>query len=490
MEKLSKEALLALLAEKDILLVKQGTLLAEKDTKISFLEERMLSLEKQLGELSVIVGHYEFLKGQNSQNTSKSPSTDLYKKVTAPRKTGGKRGGQEGHKGNTLKMTATPDEEIIHLPETCGHCGEKLDSATLTVELLDEKRQVIDIIPAVVKVTEHRIGKTSCTCGKTVVGAFPKNVNQPTQYGSQLKSEWVYWNTACNLSIGKIEDLTKKQYGINVNVATIHNTVSACAKLLEPTMELIREEVSKSTTVHFDETGARTAAKNYWVHTASTLRHTFMFGHAKRGHEAMDSEKSVVKDFKGNAVIDCYSSYQKYEFNPCYCGAHLLRELYSAEENGAAWAGEMSRLLLDLKEETAQNDGTVKDIEKAKQAYEKIISSGLSEQEQRAKAENAKERKTALKKSNALIKRMKKKQVGILAFTRSPDIPFTNNLAERDIRCLKTKLKVSTSFRTPEGLNTFATINSFISTLKKQSKDALSHLKAIFDGSFTLDTIR
>jgi transposase len=70
-----------------------------------------------------------------------------------------------------------------------------------------------------------------------------------------------------------------------------------------------------------------------------------------------------------------------------------------------------------------------------------------------------------------------------LAFLHDFQIPFTNNQAEQDIRMIKVKQKVSGSFRTFEGAELFATIRSYISTVRKQGRSIPRDLKAAIAGN-------
>jgi len=79
--------------------------------------------------------------------------------------------------------------------------------------------------------------------------------------------------------------------------------------------------------------------------------------------------------------------------------------------------------------------------------------------------------------------------IGPLAFAKYSFIPFTNNLAERDVRHVKVKQKIAGSFRTKNGADVYARIYSFISTLRKHQlhKEDLNlnifkELVAVFDG--------
>ena len=86
-------------------------------------------------------------------------------------------------------------------------------------------------------------------------------------------------------------------------------------------------------------------------------------------------------------------------------------------------------------------------------------------------------------KAQNLLDRLENHEDWALAFLHDFQIPFTNNQAEQDIRMIKVKQKVSGSFRTFEGAELFATIRSYISTVRKQGWSIFEDLKAAIAGN-------
>jgi hypothetical protein len=106
-----------------------------------------------------------------------------------------KSGGQAGHKGKTLRQTATPDHVISHYPEVCDACGAAL-SAIMAENTV--ARQVVDLpAPPPPEVTEHRVHLCRCgQCDAVTRGVFPEGVVGPVQYGV-LPSCWPGLNKVC-----------------------------------------------------------------------------------------------------------------------------------------------------------------------------------------------------------------------------------------------------------------------------------------------------
>ncbi|WP_246633870.1 DUF6444 domain-containing protein, partial [Pseudonocardia nigra] len=125
--------------------------------------------------------------GMNSRNSSKPPSSDSPFVKPAPRslrrKSGKKPGGQPGHPGSTLALVADPDERRRHEPGPCTGCGANLVDAP---EVGVERRQVFDLPPMTVRVSEHQLVARRCACGITTCGSAPEGVSAPTQYGPRI----------------------------------------------------------------------------------------------------------------------------------------------------------------------------------------------------------------------------------------------------------------------------------------------------------------
>ena len=118
----------------------------------------VLSLESQIKELTERLQALEARLNQNSRNSSRPPSTDFFVKEkpnpkSLRKNSGRKPGGQEGHQGATLEMTNNPDSIIEHSLSCCKECGHTLEN--IEVEAY-ERRQVFDIPPVNLIVTEHQ----------------------------------------------------------------------------------------------------------------------------------------------------------------------------------------------------------------------------------------------------------------------------------------------------------------------------------------------
>jgi len=176
--------------------------------------------------------------------------------------------------------------------------------------ILSETRQVFDLPQPRLEVTEYQIHKARCPiCGKLHKGAAPENVNAPVQYGNGVKAYAVLLNVHFKLPFKKIQLLFGDLFGYSINESTVYSASRQCYKKLEKTEEIIKSKVAENNVVHADETGVRVEGRLHWLHTATTLLHTYLFVHEKRGTLALTSNKSILDRIKGWHVHDCWSSY-------------------------------------------------------------------------------------------------------------------------------------------------------------------------------------
>ena len=352
--------------------------------------------------------------------------------------------------------------------------------------VVNESRQVFDLPPIEIYVTEYQSIKKECTkCNQINYGEFPQNVLAPTQYGERIKAFCVMMNIDYKVPFQKIGGLIKDLVGIDINESTLINANKKCFELLSPSEEQIKLNLKNSLLVNADETGINISKKIYWVHNVSNEKCTYQFIHSKRGIEAMQDEKSILSEYKGIVVHDCWASYFKLEkIEHAICGAHIIRELNALIEQGIQWASKFSEFYKGIYgNSVSQNNRNRKKI---LSKYSQILYQGIIEEP--LPQRNGKRGRLKKSKGLNLILRLKEYKKNVMSFAFDESIPFTNNQAERDLRHCKTKLKIAGCFRTVEGAQQYARISSFSSTLRKNSINVLETLTSIFKGeSVSLD---
>ena len=442
--------------------------------KIEQLESRILELEKQISK--------------NSSNSSKPTSTDGFKKPikNSRKKTRRKSGGQKGHQGNRLEMVANPDKIIPITVDTCKSCGLDLKSKTKN----QTRRQVFDIPPLDIFVTEYLTESITCPCCKTLNKTeFPDNVKRPTQYGNNFKSLIVYLNQYQLIPYDRTVQFVKDIFGHSFSQGTVYNIVKGCYDNLQDTEEIIKEKIFNSSVVHFDESGGYCNKVRDWFHVASTNLLTYFSFHENRGSKAM-TQMNILPEFKGKAVHDFYSSYFTFDVEHILCNAHLLRELkFLHEEEKQSWALDLEKLILKIKHdvdkeiEKDENIGLSKYKQnKYNDRFDEIILNGLS-LNPKNKGQPGKRGRIAQSTARNLLDRLTNWKMSYLEFMTDFSIPFDNNLAERDIRMVKLQQKISGTFRSRKGADFFCRIRGYLSTARKNNIEIFQALRMVFTGS-------
>lgn len=439
------------------------------ESKIQKLEARVKELEDQISK--------------NSKNSSKPPSTDVFFKPpkSQRKRTGKKQGGQKGHLGDTLKMTLHPDKVISYKVERCEQCNKKLNH-----QLVDrvERRQVYDIPPLNIKITEHQSEVKICSCGCTNK-AFPQGVDHPVAYGSSIKSLMVYLQTYQLLPYERTKELISDLFNHNISKGTLYNTSKCAYNKLEEFENRLKELLVYCMVVGFDETGFRVLSKRLWLHSYSTTKHAYYEVHQKRGTEAMD-DINILPRFKGVAVHDFWRSYYHYECKHSLCNAHLLRDLIFIKERFKQdWAEDLINLLLKMKaaKQRAIDQGKSSlskiTLKKYQTQYDLIVQNGFKINPFKPPKKKTRGRYKRTPARN-LLERLKKHASDILRFLFDFQVPFDNNFSERDIRMMKVKQKISGCFRSLNGANIFTRVRSFIVTARKQKINVFDALNNLF----------
>ena len=486
-------------AEKEELIVRLFAELQLLRETVETLTNRVEFLEAENRELKDEVNELRGKLARNSQNSSQPPSSDGLKKPqpkSLRKPSGQKPGGQQGHSGARLEMVDQPDHIVSHTLEECQQCGYSLEAVDVAGY---RRRQVVDLPPIKLEVTEHRTEIRCCPgCGCRNEAAFPAEVKTSVQYGSRIKSLLVYLNQYQLLPYERTCQLAEDLFAHTISQGTLSNWNAECYRNLESTEEQIRQAILASEVVHFDETGIRRQGQLHWLHVAGTERLTYYGLHARRGTEAMNA-LGILENYTGCAVHDHWKSYFKYSCDHSLCNAHHLRELtYLAEQDQQDWAAAMIGLLLEAKEmsEAASENCLAEDsseLASIRLRYDALIAKGLAQNlppPQRLEQKKRGRRKQS--KAKNLLDRLRDFKAEVLAFLTHPSPfrqqqgPFDNNQGERDIRMAKLKQKISGCFRGENGGKIFSRIRGYVSTLRKNDLKILDGIQSTFNQSPSL----
>lgn len=466
--------------EELIFLREQNSLLLEQVKQIPVLQEIITQLSEQVKQL-------QEQRAKDSHNSSLPPSSDRFVRQSTSRslrtRSGKKPGGQPGHPGQTLQMSATPDE-VISLPNVtqCQHC--QADLTEVAVKTI-ERRQVMDVpAPAPLQVTQYEGQWKQCPhCQGYSSTAWPSGVSAPIQYGPRLGALAVYLTTQQLLPRGRTAEVLKDVLGVQMSEGTLANMIKRTAHVLKPVEQQIKTALSQAKVIHQDETGLSVMGQRLWMHVTCTPTLTHYQVHGSRGHEALD-EIGILAHFVGTSVHDAWKAYFLYGCQHSLCCVHLLRELtFLSQELGLWWAHQMILLLTTMKKATdqarslGQSSVSTEDVLALHTQFLSLLDEG-DQVHPRAPTTPGKRGKARQHPARNLLDRLRKYQDAVLAFLYDLNVDFDNNLAERDVRMVKVQQKVSGTFRSDEGAVSFCRIRGYLSSLRKQSLHVFSALEA------------
>lgn len=319
-------------------------------------------------------------------------------------------------------------------------------------------------------------------CQQRVRAQFPDGVTRPVQYGARLQAQAVYLNQYQFIPLARLQDLFSDLYGHTPSQSVFIKATQAVQTQIQPALTQIRTHLKQAAVTHCDETGLRVEAQLNWLHVVSTEQATYYEVHPRRGSKAMYAI-GLLPELQGCAVHDGWASY--FQFTQCahaLCNAHHLRELrFITEQYQQVWAEDMAHLLLAAQAEIATCPSTQLSLTPDRlayyhQRYTEIVEQGLAANPPPAQPPPQKRGRVKQSPPKNLLDRLQKYPTETLAFLNDFRIPFDNNLAERDVRMMKLRQKISGSFRTHQGADIFCDIRSYISTARKQGHSVFQAL--------------
>ena len=445
-------------------------------------------LRQQVQVLTARVADLEARLNRDSHNSHKPPSSDgpakLPRRRSQRKRSGKASGGQPGHPGATLVQVDQPDTVVVHRAAECGQCGARLDTAPVVAR---ECRQVMDLPAVRPQVSEHQVLHHRCPqCQSVTGGQFPTDVTQPMQYGPGVKALAVYLQEYQHIPFERTQEFFRDVFNLPLSEGTLARAREICATQLEPVETAIKQALVETSVANFDETGIRIEGQTHWLHVAGTPALTYYAVHAKRGQVAMDAI-GILPAFRGTAVHDALGAYFQYGCHHGLCNAHLLRDLTAiSETTRQRWPARLTELLLKIKtaveraRDAAQLQLTSRRINHFTRQYQQLLKTGLHS--------NPPPKRTGRRGRpcqgpiRSLLLRLKNHPSAVLAFMHDFQVPFDNNLAERDLRMAKVRQKVAGCFRSWRGAEIFCRIRGYISTMRKQGQNTLAALHSVFAG--------
>ena len=360
-------------------------------------------------------------------------------------------------------------------------CGHQLTNVT---GVPGERAQVHDLPKVRLEVTEYiRETKICPACQQRHRGMIPTGVSPGASYGPRYQGFLSYLMQQQFVPFERLADISEDLLGHRPSEGSLYRMQQRLFYGLAGVEAAITMSLQDRDLLHADETGCFVSGKNHWVHVVSDSLLTHYGFHSGRGREA-HRELGILPAFAGLVVHDQYASY----FDPTYgwehvaCNAHIKRELLGVwEATNERWAVELAELLVDAHVARQHQPLDNAQQEGISVAFDGLVRQGLALHPLPVRQAGQRGR---LKRSKALnlLLRLEHRKDDVLRFTRDPSVPFDNNQAERDLRMVKLKQKISGGFRSLLGAMIFCRIRGYISTLRKQGLDVLEALTCAFEG--------
>lgn len=421
---------------------------------------------------------------KNSSNSCKPSSTDGFKKVPQNNrvKSNRKPGREKGHPKSSPTVTSTPDETIkVSSVRTCS-CG------CHTEELESVSRDLVTI--KIVTYTKQYVGKkTKCPCcNKEYMPKFPEGINNPVNYDKKIKSLIVYTNVYCNVPNQKTAEFLGflSNNKINISPATVLNTVAQFSKKSKPVLKEMKKEILKAPVINEDETPINVNGKIMSTIGVFTDKISITEAFSNRKLESFQ-EMGILDRYIGTVCHDHNNIHKSFtQSKHAECNFHILRYC-KGEYEVHKWESikEFMDYLLELRDKVdeyklkGKTAFSKSEYEQAKNGYLEKLSEWDKEH-----SEKAKKNKTEYYKGEKNLKsRLRECVDDHLRFLTDFRIDFTNNLAERGLRIIKGKLKVSGCFRSLKSAKHYCNCLSIIGTSKKQNVNVGFAIENIFEGN-------
>lgn len=444
------------------------------ELRAAMAEMRMTIATQQarITELEALVERLQGKVATNSHNSSKPPSSDGPE--TAPRqrkKRGRKRGGQAGHEGSTRAMVPFEqvDDVVDCRPESCAACNALL----LGEDPTPVRRQMIDIPPPKVIVTEYRLHRLTClACGSETQADMPAGLPDSV-FGVGLHALAALFVGRFRQSKRLVVALFEVIYGLSMSPGSVCAMERRVSEALAAPVDEARAAMRTARVVGKDETGWRLLRQKAWLWVTATDQLAVFTIARRRGSEIV--KQVLGENFEGVVTCDRWSAYAHLARRQL-CWAHLLRDFTAmVERYHSPWHGQ--RLVECAREVMA--------------AYAERQSGHISHDEMVRRLEPVRERTRrtltwtaqnapgwqARSKAGEILK----VETELWTFLSDPAIPVTNNLCERLLRYAVIWRKLSYGTDSEAGARFVERILSVCGSLQLQHRDVFAFLTEAID---------
>ncbi len=414
---------------------------------IQRLESRLNSLEK---EIKVLKRENKKLKSKlKAYENSNTPSSKKRnkKQTKGPHK---KSGRSEGHEGSG-RPYPEPTEKQEFSNSCCPNCS------SLMIEKLGEETIIQEEIsrPKPIRVIKNRIFNYKCHDCKRHFEA-QNDVLKNSRIGINLATEIIISKFEERLPLQKIKNRLLRRHNCYISKAGILGIITRVSNYLTSQYNRLLSLIVLMKFIYADETSWRLKGQNHWLWTfCNKLISVFMI-RKSRGRKPVEE---VLNNYLGIIISDGWKVYVKFCKQQQRCWSHLLREArddYNHLIEGRAMIENLENLFKSAKEASK-----LKDFEEREKNYKYHL--------------NQMKLLIGICKSHRTLKKIAKTiENGLNSWFTAilePEIEFTNNRAERELREPIVLRKIIGGFHAQSGARSFEVIMSLIMTFKKQGKD-------------------
>lgn len=448
----SREELVQLVLHQREALAQQAAQLAQQQVLIGELQATIAQQAQRIGELAQQLGD-----PPDGGGASK-PRGLAGNKLTPAPPTKPQRARKKRAR-NSARARMTPTARVTHVLDACPQCGGQLSGGTLRW-----RREVIEVAPAPVVVTEHRYVERRCPCCHrrcTPAADLAGAVVGQQRLGLGLVSLITTLREEGRWPFRMIQWYLRTFHGLPLSVGGLVGVVQRVAAQGERLVGQIRQQIRRSAVVNIDETGWREGGRNGYVWTFSTPEARYF---VRRGRHKEVVDEVLGDRFDGVIVSDFYGAYDHYPGVQQRCWAHLLRDVrdlrarHPTDAALAAWA-------------TGLHDLYTRAVA--------VAQSGAALAARRQQKRQAEHEAAALCRpylatgapQRVLCQRVLDYLPALFAFVLDPAIPPTNNAAERSLRHLVTARKISGGTRSASGTTAKLTLATLFGTWRAEGRN-------------------
>lgn len=432
-------------------------------------EQRIASLQ---AEIVAVKGEVQELKaqlGQNSQNSSRPPSSDgPHIKRKPPREPSGrKRGGQPGHPVHlrALLPLEQVDEVVACKPTQCRRCGGALQGRD--AEPL--RHQVIEVPAPAPQVTEYQVHRLACArCGITTCGTLPAGV-RGCSYGPRLAGLVGLCSGAYRMSKRMVASFCTEVLGVPLALGEICQVEQTIATALDPPVQEVRTYV-QTQNANVDETSWRQQQGRAWLWIVVTQWVSVFCIRVSRGAKVL--RELVGAEYGGVLTSDRAKAYNGQPLRQRQiCWAHLRRDFQAMIDRGGAGAP-VGEILLEQANVLGGWWHWVRDGTWSRATFRRYagwLREGFREELVRGT-------RCACPKTAATCQELLKVEAALWTFVRVPGIEPTNNAAERGLRHAVQWRKTSYGTDSVAGSHFVENILTVVATCRQQDRHVLEYL--------------